>query len=60
MVVAELPERGRGWVVLDSAGGAGAATVAVITMDGEMPVGSPNVGTFITECMMVSSGEGSS
>jgi len=34
MVVVELPERGRGWVVLDSAGGAGAAAVAVVAMDG--------------------------
>ena len=33
-VVVELPERGRGRVVLDFADGAGAAAVAVVAMDG--------------------------
>ena len=37
---------------LDS-GGAGAATVAVVAMDGEM--GSPNAGVFMTEWMVVGS-----
>ena len=46
VVVAEFPERERGRIVLDSAGG---ATVVVVAMDGEMPVGSPNAGAFITE-----------
>ena len=52
--VVELPERRRGWGVLDSAGGAGAATVVVVAMDGEM--GSPNAGAFTTECMVAGSG----
>ena len=34
VVVVELAERGRGRVVLDSAGVAGAATVVVVAMDG--------------------------
>ena len=38
----ELPERGRGRVGLDSAGGAGAATVVVVAIDGE--VGTPKRG----------------
>jgi len=42
VVVVELPERGRWCVVLDSAGGAGAATVAVVAIDGEM--GTPKRG----------------
>jgi hypothetical protein len=59
VVVLELSERGRERVVLDSAGGAGAATVVVIAMDGEMD--SPNVGAFMTrECMVAGSGGRSS
>jgi len=38
--------------VLDS-GGAGAATVVVVAVDGEM--GSPNVGAFVTEWMVAGS-----
>ena len=47
MVVVEFPERGRGRVVLDSAGDAGAATVVVVAMNGRM--GSLNAGEFMTE-----------
>ena len=54
VVVVELREKGRGRVVLDSAGGAGAATVVVVAMDGEM--GSPNAGAFMTKCMVAGSG----
>jgi len=36
--------------VLDSAGGAGAATVVVVAMDGE--TGSLNVEAYIIECMV--------
>jgi len=39
--------------VLDYGGGASAATVVVVAMDGEM--GSPNGGGFITECMVAGS-----
>jgi hypothetical protein len=39
--------------VLDSAGGAGAANVVVVAMDGEM--GSPNAATFMTEWMVAGS-----
>ena len=49
----ELPEGSRGWVVSESAGGvgaAGAATVVVVDMEGEMV--SPNVAAFLTECTM--------
>ena len=41
MVVIELTEGGRGWVVLDSAVGSG-ATVVVVAMEGE--TGSSNAG----------------
>ena len=59
MVVAmELPERGRGWDALDSAGGADAAIVVVVAIDGEM--GFPNAGVFMTECMAAGSGGRSS
>ena len=47
VVVVEFPARGRGQVVLDSAGSAGAATVVAVAMDGEM--GFPNAGAFMTE-----------
>ena len=36
--------------MLDSAGGAGAATIVVVAMDGE--TGSPNVEAYMTECMV--------
>jgi len=51
VVVVEFPVRGRGRVVLNSAGGAGAATVVVVAVDGEM--GSPNAG-----CMAAGSERG--
>jgi len=51
VVLVELLERGRGRVVLDSAGGAGAATVVVVAVDGAM--GSPNAG-----CMAAGSERG--
>jgi len=54
VVAMELPERGRGWDVLDSAGGADAAIVVVVAMDGE--TSSPNAGVFMTECMAAGSG----
>jgi len=50
----ELPERGRGRVMSDS-GGAGAATVVVVAMHGETPVGSPNVGALMIEYMVAGS-----
>jgi hypothetical protein len=53
VVVVELPEGNRGRVVLDSTAdpgaGAGAATVVVVAMEGEM--GSSNVAALMTECM---------
>jgi hypothetical protein len=52
VVVVELPDSGGERVVSDSAGGAGAgaATVVVGAMEGEM--GSPNAaGAFMTECI---------
>jgi hypothetical protein len=59
VVVVELPEGSRGWLVLESAGGgvgaAGAATVVVVAMEGDM--GSPNAGAFMTECIVAGSKE---
>jgi hypothetical protein len=61
-VVVEVPEGGRGRLVLDSAGGgvgaAGAATAVVVATDGEM--GSPNAGASMTECMVAGSEGGCS
>jgi hypothetical protein len=45
VVVVEFPERGWGRVALDFAGGAGAATVVVVAIVGEMD--SPNAGAFM-------------
>ena len=57
VVVVELPEDGGGsYWILDA--GAGAATVVVVAMDGEM--GSPNEGAFLIECMTAGSGGGCS
>jgi hypothetical protein len=53
VVVVELPEKEREGIVLDSAGGAGDTTVAVVAMDGEM--GSPNAGEFMTKWMVAGS-----
>ena len=54
VVVVELPEGGRGRVVLDSGGvdvGAGAgATAVVVAMEGET-----GWATFITECVLMGS-----
>jgi hypothetical protein len=44
--------------VLGSTGGTGDNTVLVVAMDREM--GSPNAGSFVTECMTAGSGGGSS
>ena len=44
--------------MLDSAGGADAAIIVVVAMDGEM--GSPNAGAFMTECITAGSGGRSS
>ena len=53
VVVVELPEGGRGRVVLDSAAGSGgvgaAGTVVVVAMEGE--TGSSNVAALMMECM---------
>jgi hypothetical protein len=58
VVVVEFPEGGRGRLVLDSAGGgvgaAGAATVVVVAMEGEIV--SPKAGAFMTECIVAGSG----
>lgn len=52
-MVVELRERGRGRVVLNSTGGAGAAIIVVVAMNGD--IGSPNVGAFMTEWMVAGS-----
>ena len=51
VVVVELPEGGRGRVMLDSAAGSGGAagTVVVVAMEGE--TGSSNVAALMMECM---------
>jgi hypothetical protein len=56
VVVVELPERTRGGRV-GLCWWCGCRNVA---MDGEMPVGSPNAGAFITGCMVAGSGGSSS
>ena len=55
VVVVELPETGRGRVVLDSAASSGsgsdAVTVVVVAMEGE--TGSSNAAALMTECMSI-------
>ena len=60
VVVVGLLESGRGRAVSDSGGvgAAGAATVVVVAIEGDM--GSPSAGASITECMVAGSGGGCS